>query len=264
MADGPACNSTPLCQPPSNLSIPPLMFDMDVKGADMPTRYFGRAVFEFLKELDANNNKPWWEDNKQRYIEVIREPALDFIVDFGERLREISPHFTADTRVNGGSLMRPYRDMRFSNGVPYKTNVGIHFRHQLGKDVHAPGFYVHLEPGQNFAGVGLWHPETAVARAIRQAINDDPEGWGDAAHSRSFTDTWNIGGHDDDRLKRVPKEFEPDHPYPDDLRLRSFSAGARLTQKTVTSIGFGDDLMKSFKRASPYTRFICEAIGVPF
>lgn len=230
----------------------------------MSARYFGRGVFEFLKELDANNNKQWWETNKHRYIEVIREPALDFIVDFGERLREISPHFTADTRVNGGSLMRPYRDMRFSNGVPYKTNVGIQFRHQSGKDVHAPGFYVHIEPGRNFAGVGLWHPETAVARTIRQAINDDPDGWGAAAHSTAFSDVWSLGGHDDDRLKRVPKELDADHPYPDDLRLRSFIAGTNLTQRTVTSTGFSDELFGSFEKARPFTQFLCGAIGVPF
>lgn len=228
-------------------------------------KYFTPAVFKFLRELDANNNKGWWEENKDRYVATIREPALDFIADFGERLGEISPHFTADTRVNGGSLMRPYRDMRFSKGLPYKTNVGIQFRHKAGKDVHAPGFYVHLEPGQCFTGVGLWRPEAAVARNIRQAINDDPKGWGKAAHSRSFTDVWSVEGHEEDRLKRVPKEFDDDHhPYPDDLRLKSFIASHRLTQKEVTSNGFGDDLLKSFKKAGPYTSFLCEAVGVPF
>ena len=146
----------------------------------MPTRYFTQAVFEFLEELALNNNKPWWEENKERYINKIREPALDFVTDFGQRLEEISPHFVADPRVNGGSLMRPYRDMRFAKGEPYKTNVGIQFRHEQGKDVHAPGFYLHIEPGQSFAGVGLWNPETKVARAIRQSINDDPATWGKA------------------------------------------------------------------------------------
>lgn len=230
----------------------------------MPTRYFTPAVFEFLRELAENNDKAWWEDNKQRYIDTVREPALDFIVDFGDKLAAISPHFIADTRVNGGSLMRPYRDMRFSKGAPYKTNVGIQFRHESGKDVHAPGFYVHIEPRRNFAGAGLWHPETAVARSIRQAINDDPAGWGKAAHSKSFRDGWEIGDHDDDRLKRVPKELDDDHPYPDDLRLRSFIAGRSLTQKLITSGDFADELLKSFKTAGPYTRFLCEAVGVPF
>jgi uncharacterized protein (TIGR02453 family) len=231
----------------------------------MTSRYFTRASFEFLKELDANNDKTWWEANKARYIRDIQEPALDFIVDFGRQLSDISPHFTADARTQGGSLMRPYRDMRFSNGLPYKTNVGIHFRHEQAKDVHAPGFYLHLEPGQNFAGAGMWHPETRLARRIRQAIYDDPEGWAGAAHVAGFTSIWEVAGHDDDRLKRVPKELEgADHPFPDDLRLRSFSAGTRLTQKTVTSPSLPVELGKTFKLAASYTRFICEAIGVPF
>lgn len=231
----------------------------------MTRSYFTRSSFEFLRDLEANNEKTWWEDNKDRYIRHIREPALDFIVDFGRHLREISPHFTADARSQGGSLMRPYRDMRFSKGLPYKTNVGIHFRHEQAGDVHAPGFYLHIEPGQNFAGAGMWQPETRLARQIRQAIHDDPDGWSEAAHQAGFTSTWEVAGHEEDRLKRVPRELDgADHPYPDDLRLRSFSAGSRLTQKTVTSTSLPDDLAKTFKLAAPYTRFICEAIGVPF
>ena len=231
----------------------------------MGTRYFSRGVFDFLKELEANNNKEWWEDNKDRYVNTIREPALDFIEEFGEKLKRISPHFVADSRSNGGSLMRPYRDVRFSKDkTPYKTNVGIHFRHARGKDVHAPGFYVHLEVGQNFAGVGMWTPETPVARKIRQAINDDPAGWKKVAHAKAFDDIWSLGGHDEDYLKRVPKELDQDHPYPDDLRLKTFTAGTRVTQTFVTSEAFDEDLLKMFDKAGPYTRFLCDAIGVPF
>ena len=229
------------------------------------TKYFTKGVFDFLKELEANNDKAWWEANKDRYIETIREPALDFVEDFGEKLKTISPHFSADTRVNGGSLMRPYRDVRFSKDkTPYKTNVGIQFRHVRGKDVHAPGFYVHVEPGENFAGVGLWRPEAKVAGAIRSAINEDPARWKKVAHAKAFTDNWSIAGHDDDYLKRIPKEFDPDHPYPDDLRLKSFTAGSRLTQKMVTSDSFANDLFGMFKKAGGYTQFLCDAIGVPF
>lgn len=228
-------------------------------------KYFTPAVFKFLRDLEENNNKAWWEDNKNRYIATIREPALDFIEDFGERLKAISPHFTADTRVNGGSLMRPYRDVRFSQDkTPYKTNVGIQFRHENGKDVHAPGFYVHLEAGQNFAGAGLWSPETAVARDIRRAISDSPHEWKRVAHSKKFTDIWSLGDHDEDRLKRIPRELDPDHPYPDDLRLKSFTAGSRMTQKVVTSSDFGTDLLDMFGAAGPFTGFLCDAVGVPF
>lgn len=229
------------------------------------TRYFTPAVFSFLRELAENNEKAWWESNKQRYVETIREPAFDFIVDFGDRLKEISPHFTADTRANGGSLMRPYRDIRFSKDkTPYKTNVGIQFRHEMGKDVHAPGFYVHLEPGQCFTGVGMWHPEPKVAQSIRQSINDDPDGWAAAARSPRFTEFWSIGDHDDDRLRRLPKELDADHPFADDLRLKSFIAGSRLTQRAVTSTRFSDDLYALYARATAFTGFLCDAVGVPF
>lgn len=230
----------------------------------MADRHFNPALFQFLRELSDNNDKAWWDDNKDRYITVVREPALDFIAHFADSLNAISPHFSADTRTNGGSLMRPYRDMRFAKGAPYKTNVGIHFRHRAGKDVHAPGFYIHLEPRQCFAGVGLWRPEAMVAQQIRQAVFDDPAAWSEAAHSRSFTDIWSIGDDDDDRLKRIPKELQGDHPYPEDLRLRSFTAGARLTQKTVTSAGFAEEMAAMFASAAPYTRFLCDATGVRF
>jgi uncharacterized protein (TIGR02453 family) len=243
------------------------MFDITAKGGTpmSDTRYFTPAVFSFLRELAENNARPWWEDNKERYIATIREPAFDFIADFGDRLAGISPHFTADTRANGGSLMRPYRDMRFSSDkTPYKTNVGIQFRHVKGKNVHAPGYYLHLEPGQCFTGVGMWHPESKVAQTIRRAINDDPDGWAEAAHSRRFAEVWSIGGRDDDRLKRLPKDLDTDHPYRDDLRLRSFIAGRRLTHRMVTSTGFADHLYDLFARATAFNRFLCEAIGVPF
>lgn len=231
----------------------------------MAKKHFTKAVFDFLNELEHNNEKAWWDANKQRYIETIREPALEFITDFGARLEKISPHFVADSRTVGGSLMRPYRDVRFSKDkTPYKTNVGIQFRHEMGKDVHAPGFYLHIEPRSCFAGVGLWRPETPVARQIRQAVHDDPAGWKKAAKSKTFTDAWDSRADDEDMLKRVPREFDTEHPFADDLRMKSFIASATLTQTKVTSAGFDSDLAAMYGRAADYTRFLCEAIGVAF
>jgi uncharacterized protein (TIGR02453 family) len=231
----------------------------------MTKKYFTKGVFDFLNELESNNEKVWWEDNKDRYITTIREPALEFINDFDTRLKRISPHFVAASRTLGGSLMRPYRDVRFSNDkTPYKTNVGIQFRHEQGKDVHAPGFYLHIEPRACFAGAGLWKPDTQVARAIRQSIHDDPAGWKKAAKGKAFSDTWSIAPDDNEMLKRVPKELDDGHPFPDDLRLKSFIAGARLSQAQVTSKGFDAELAAMFTKASAFTRFLCNAVGVPF
>ncbi|MFC1886438.1 TIGR02453 family protein [Thermodesulfobacteriota bacterium] len=107
--------------------------------------YFSPETFIFLKELAENNNRHWFQENKRRYEEHFKGPAMCFIADFSEVLRKISRHFTADPRPVGGSLFRIYRDVRFSNDKsPYKTNAGIQFRHYQGKDVHAPGYYLHL------------------------------------------------------------------------------------------------------------------------
>lgn len=231
----------------------------------MGKQYFTPEVFTFLKELATNNDKPWWEDNKPRYVETIRDPAIAFIADFEPKLHELSPHFVADTRLNGGSLMRPYRDVRFSRDKsPYKTNVGIQFRHAAGKDVHAPGFYVHLEPNQSFVGAGMWHPETAIARRVRQSIYDRPDAWKEATRTDRFLDTWDLEPDEDEMLKRVPKEFDSAFEYADDLRMKSFIAGGRLSQEDVTASSFADDVANRFADAGAFTAFLTEAVGLPY
>ena len=83
----------------------------------------------------------------------MRSPALDFITDMGDAIESLSSHFLAIPKKVGGSMMRPYRDVRFSKDKrPFKTNVGIQFRHFQAKDVHAPGFYLHIEPGMGAGG----------------------------------------------------------------------------------------------------------------
>ena len=126
----------------------------------MTTEPITVALFDFLRDLRDNNDREWFAANKGRYVTDVRDPMLGFIADFAAPLAEISPHFVADPRANGGSLFRIYRDTRFSRDkTPYKTNVGAHFRHAAGKDAHAPGFYLHLEPGMCFAACGVWRPD---------------------------------------------------------------------------------------------------------
>lgn len=231
----------------------------------MRSSYFSTGVFTFLREVAANNNRDWWEGNKDRYVRLIREPAKEFIVDFEPRLHAISDRYVADTRTNGGSLMRPYRDTRFSKDkTPYKTNVGIQFRHEMAKDVHAPGFYLHIAPGDCWAGVGMWRPEPKVARRIREAIHERPDAWRKATRSKAFSDVWSIDPAEDEMLKRVPREFDPDFVYADDLRMKSFTAGHRMTQKAVTSPDFDDIVGSAFTAASVYNGFLCSAIGLPY
>ena len=137
----------------------------------MANSYFSQASFRFLKKLEKNNDRDWFAEHKQDYEDLVRSPALDFITDMIDGLASISPHFVAMPKKMGGSLMRVHRDVRFGKDKsPYKTNVGIQFRHELGKDVHAPGFYLHIEPGNNFVGAGIWRPDSQTLATIRTAI----------------------------------------------------------------------------------------------
>ncbi|HET8757296.1 MAG TPA: TIGR02453 family protein, partial [Solirubrobacteraceae bacterium] len=199
-----------------------------------------------------------------RYEDHVQEPALAFIEDFGYRLESISPHFRADTRKTGGSLFRIYRDTRFSKDkTPYKTNTGMHFRHERAKDAHAPGFYLHLAPDEVFGGAGIWHPDTKTANRIRQAILDDPDGWREATRTPPFTDRMDLGGHDN-MLKRVPPGLPADHEFADDFRRRDYFGWAATTETTVTADGFLDEYTRMCEAAAPLVRFICRALDLEF
>src|SRR3954454_8664965 len=146
------------------------------------TASFSPALFAFLRELQQNNDRDWFKANRARYEDAVQEPAIAFIAAFRERLEAISPHFVADARPVGGSLFRIHRDTRFAKDkTPYKTHTGIQFRHAVGKDVHAPGYYLHLAPGQVFAAAGMWHPDGAALGRIRDAMVDDEPGWREAS-----------------------------------------------------------------------------------
>ena len=223
---------------------------------------FGPELFSFLADLRANNDRQWFEANKHRYEEDLLEPALAFIADFAPRLQKISPHFRADARPSGGSLFRIYRDTRFSKDKsPYKTNVGLHFRHEAAKDRYAPSYYLHIGPGEVFAGGGIWHPGTEGATLIREAIVADPERWRKTTRTGAFAKRLELGG---DSLKRVPSWADSEHVFADDLKRKDFFGWARLSEKDVVAPGFVDEYARICRTAAPLTHFICDALELPY
>jgi uncharacterized protein (TIGR02453 family) len=228
----------------------------------MSTRYFTPKLFTFLTQLSENNDRDWFKAHQDDYERFVREPALDFINDFAKPLERISPHFVADSRKVGGSLFRIQRDTRFGKDkTPYKENTGVQFRHALAKDVHAPGFYMNIQPGECYMGVGLWRPETRAAYAIRERIDADPQGWKKATRGKRFTDVFTVTG---DSLTRPPKGYSADHPLIEDLKRKDFIASTRLSQRQITSDRFMKDFTDNCRRAVPFIKFLCEAVGVPF
>jgi len=224
--------------------------------------HFSRELFKFLRELELNNDREWFNANKPRYLEQVRDPALQFVRDFAPRLYKISDRFLADPRPVGGSLFRIYRDTRFAKDKrPYKTHIGIQFRHEAGKDAHAPGFYLHLEPGSVFAAAGAWHPEREALANIRQNIADDPKAWKKAIGGKAFRERFELGG---ESLKRPPRGFDPEHPLVEDLKRKDFICHTELSEKDVYAAGFADEVAKAFRGCAPLVKFLSNAVGVSF
>ena len=220
--------------------------------------YFTKSTFQFLKDLRANNDREWFAEHKHRYERQLKEPALRFIEAFAPELRKLSPHFMATPR----SLFRIYRDTRFSKDKsPYKTAAGVHFRHEAAKDAHAPGFYVHIEPGACFVGLGIWHPDAKTLLKIRERIVDDPTTWKRVSRGTAFTGHYELEG---DSLKRAPKGFDPDHPLIEDLRRKDFIGVRHVPQSFITNPGLPRELADTFQRGVPLVRFLCDAVGVAF
>ena len=223
---------------------------------------FGPATLGFLAELGDNNNRDWFQANKARYDDCVLEPAFDFIVAVGERLPSISTHLVAIPKRTGGSLMRVYRDTRFSRDkTPYKTNIGIQFRHEQARDVHAPGLYFHLDNDECFLGVGMWHPDRDALAAIRAAIRDNGATWKRVRDEDSFRSVFELGG---ESLKRPPRGFPADHRYIDDLKRKDFIGIARMAPRWAASPGLAEQVAAKFAAGKGLMRFLCRALELPF
>jgi len=228
----------------------------------MANRFFSPASFDFLTRLNANNNRDWFDRHKQEYEDAVRNPALDFIAAMADDIEAISPHFLAVPRKVGGSLMRVYRDVRFGRDKrPFKTNIGIQFRHFQGKDVHAPGFYVHLEPKECFLGVGIWHPDAPALGRIRTAIAENSAAWIKVSRDKKFSKTYELAG---DSLANAPRGYAKDHPLLEDLKRKDFIAIAGFGSRLATSANFKPEVVKSFRSAVPYMQFLCKTLELPF
>ncbi|MDA8019410.1 MAG: DUF2461 domain-containing protein [Thermoanaerobaculia bacterium] len=228
----------------------------------MAKAYFQSDLFDFLTELADNNRRDWFDANKKRYELHVKEAAFGFISDFGPHLREISPRFRAIPKAVGGSLFRIYRDTRFSkNKTPYKTHVGIHFRHEQAKDAHAPGFYLHLEPSGCFAGVGIWHPPSPALKMIREHIVAKPGDWTAARDAKPFQKSFFLRG---ESLKTVPRGFDAEHELIEDLRRKDFIGVTEFPADAVTKPDFLDLYASRCRDGAPLMRFLCDALDVPF
>lgn len=224
--------------------------------------FFSKQTVNFLREMSKNNDRDWFKENKERYESLVRSPALELILAMQSPLEKISECFLAESKKVGGSLMRPYRDTRFGNDkTPLKTNIGIHFRHRIGKDVHAPGFYIHIEPGDMFLGAGVWHPDSPTLKKIREAIDLNPTAWLKTVNQKSLTSQWKMHG---ESISRPPRGYSAEHPAIEALKLKDHILIANFSESELIDPAFPEFLQKKFQASAPFMLQLCQAIGLPF
>lgn len=223
----------------------------------MPTQaYFSPDLFDFLKRLKRNNRRDWFEKHRGEYEALILRPAVHFIEDFSQHLHTITPYLVADARPYRGSLFRIYRDTRFSHDKrPYKWHTAMQFSH-AGKDVHSPGFYLHLEPGQCFAASGLWHPDPRTLLKARTAMVSKPNDWRPIRRLINWDDA--------SKLTRPPRGFPPDHEFVEDLKLCDIGTSIEFTQAQVCSPRFMQTFVAACRKMAPLAQFLSHAVGLKF
>jgi uncharacterized protein (TIGR02453 family) len=225
-------------------------------------QYFDTDTFEFFRQLALNNNRDWFEKNKSRYLEQVREPFLQLIRDMDPELEPISPYYRGDDRGNGGSLFRIYRDTRFSKDkTPYKPWAGARFWHSEGGRGGAPLYYLHIQPDNVFMGAGLWRPEAKILGQIRTFLQNNPSSWSKITGDAGFKRRFDLSGSS---LKRTPRGFDPEHPLAEDLKRKDFIAVSRFTESQACSPRLRSLFARRCSEAAEFMDYLCAALDLEF
>jgi len=227
------------------------------------TSYFSESSFKFLRGLARHNEKAWFAAHKAQYEEHVRQPFQRLLTDLQPDLAAISPHFRADPKPVGGSMFRIHRDTRFSGDkTPYKPWQGARLFHERRKQVAAPSFYLHLQPGECFVGAGLWHPETHTQRRVRQFIFDNPGAWKAAAHDAKFRKRFDF--EESDVLVRSPHGFPTDFEFINDLKHKNFVFWRSLDDTTMTGPKLRQTIAADLVALGPFVDYLCAALDLEF
>lgn len=237
--------------------------------------YFTPATFRFLRALARHNEREWFDAHREQYETAVREPCLRLITDLQAPLAALSPVFVASPRRVGGSLFRIHRDTRFSaDKTPYKTHAGMTFFHGATKAtaragqgtadrgrLDAPVFYLHVEPGSCFTGGGVWHPQPATMKRLRDFIVDNPRSWEHATRRAEFAKLYELDG---ETLSRPPRGYAPEHPLIADLKRKDFVATARLDEAVLLRPDLPKQLLARWKVLRPLIEWQCMALELEF
>lgn len=211
-----------------------------------------KDLFTFLKELKANNNREWFNANKDRYLKV-KKTAEEFTQQLVNALATIEPEAARLTPAD--CTYRIYRDTRFSpDKTPYKTHIGIFICPGGDKKSERCGYYVHLEPGNSFVGGGCWCPSAPLLKGIRQSIYDNIEEYLEIINAPEFKKLYKEVGSN--LLKTAPKGFPKDWEYINLLKPRDYTVMAPVSDSFMKSKDAVKNILSYMKTLKPLNDFI--------
>lgn len=215
------------------------------------------STIKFLKELEKNNNKPWFETNRKKY-----EAAKD---DLGKMVAQLIPAIAAFDEPVGNlavkdCVFRINRDVRFSkNKVPYKNNMAAYFS-RGGKKANVAGYYFHCEPGKSYAAGGFYGPMPLELSKVRQEIDYGFEEWQKIVESKTFKKYFPAGVDGIETLVRPPKGYDENNPAVHYLKMKHFVVRKSISDEALQSKSLVKDVVKIFETMQPMIAFLNKAV----
>lgn len=213
------------------------------------------STLQFLAKLEKNNNRDWFNENKNRYLEAQAD-----VINFVDNLIQEIGKFDEDILKLDAkkSLFRIYRDTRFSKDKsPYKNNFGASLG--IGKGSQKAGYYVHIQPGKSFIGCGVYQPDSETLKKIRTEISQNGAEFLQIINDKNFKNTFGELSRED-QLKKIPQGFEREDPMAEYLKLKSFVVLRNITDTEILDKNAVENLGYYLKSAKEFNAFLNRAV----
>lgn len=208
-------------------------------------------TLQYLRELNANNNKTWFDANKKRF-ETAKKDVEQLVTELLAGCAKFEPAL-ADYKAKD-CVFRIYRDVRFAKDkTPYKNNMGAWFNKGGKKAPHA-GYYLHIEPGNSFLAGGMYMPESEQLKSVRQEIDYNTEEFNGIIANAKFKKTF--GELDDHKLKTTPKGYDKTHPEIETLKQTSFVVSHKISDEELLDKKFVAKAIATFETLHPFNAFL--------
>jgi uncharacterized protein (TIGR02453 family) len=208
-----------------------------------------RNTISFLKKLKLNNNRDWFNDNKDEFKDI-QSGVKTFAQDVNDSL-------SVSDNIEKFKIFRIYRDLRFSKDkTPYKKNIGMAF-HRAKPELRG-GYYLEISADQSFIAVGFWNPNKEDLFRIRKEIDIDGQEFKRIINQKLIKDIW--GDIKGEEVKTSPKGFKSEHEYIDLIKKKQFIFIKNLKEEEILDKNFQKQLISYFVSIRPFFDYMSEIL----